>query len=402
MSDKNRRLMTPDGVRDLLPGTAGRKRQVENRVLETFSLFGYREVATPAIEYSSTFTGEMNGDLEGKLYRFPDERGRTMALRPDFTFPLARLAATHLAGEALPLRLCYGGSVWRYATGQQGRQREIAQAGVELIGSGSIAADAEVVALAVESLLAAGLSEFTVCLGHVGFLQTLLCAHGVTKEAAERVKAYFNRKDFVSLKEYVATLAVSDRSRRCLLGVTALRGGRGVLDEAAALLSAGTERDSLDRLEETWLMLEEFGVSRFITFDLGLVRSLDYYTGMVFEGYTAGLGFPVLGGGRYDRLLGLFGRDLPAVGFGLNLDHLLTVLERRGVFGVTEALVFVSYSAGGRAGAMAEARRLRREGRPVILDVAARTREEALAEARNRGAGEVIHCTAGGRWTGNE
>jgi ATP phosphoribosyltransferase regulatory subunit len=402
VDDKTRRLITPDGVKDLLPGVAGRKREVENRVQEVFSLFGYREVATPAFEYSSTFAGEMNGDLEGKLYRFLDERGRTMALRPDFTFPLARLAATHLSGGAGPLRLCYSGSVWRYATSQQGRQREIAQAGVELIGSGSAAADAEVAALAVESLLAAGLAEFTVCLGHVGFLQSLLAAHGVTGEPGERVKGYFNRKDFVSLKEYVAALPLAGHPRRCILGVTALRGGRDVLDSAAALLPPGTGRDSLERLDEIRLMLGEYGVGEFITFDLGLVRSLDYYTGMVFEGYTAGLGFPVLGGGRYDRLLGLFGRDLPAVGFGLNLDHLLSVLERRGCFDRAGEPVFACYGEGGREAAVQEARNLRREGRPVILDVEARSREEAQAEAEKRGAAAMVYCTPEGGWTGNE
>lgn len=396
MEDKTRRLMTPDGVRDLLPGAAGRKREVENKVQKIFNLFGYREVATPAIEYSATFTGEMNGDLEGKLYRFLDERGRTMALRPDFTFPLARLAATHLAGEVPPLRLCYGGSVWRYATSRQGRQREIAQAGVELIGSGGTAADAEVAALAVEALLSVGLREFTVCLGHVGFLQALLAALGVTGEAEEKIKGYFSRKDFVSLKEYVSALSLGDRSQQCILSVTALRGGRGALAEAAALLPAGTGRDFLDRLEETWLMLGEYGVSSFVTFDLGLVRSLDYYTGMVFEGYTAGFGFPILGGGRYDRLHGLFGRDLPAVGFGLNLDHLLAVLERRGCLGAAGGAVVVSYAAGRRVDAVNEARRRRKEGWAAILDVEACCRKAALAEAKRRGAVGMVYCDDAG------
>jgi ATP phosphoribosyltransferase regulatory subunit len=396
VNDSVRRLQVPDGVRDLLPGFAGPKREVENRIQDVFGRWGYREVATPAFEYSAVFSGDMNGDLEEKVYRFLDERGRTMALRPDFTFPLARVAATHLSNEPKPLRLCYGGSIYRYASSQQGRQRELAQAGVELIGEDCAGSDAEVLALAVEVLRMLGLDEFTLCLGHVGFLQTLLDSHGVKGSACEKIKDYFNKKDFVSLRELVSQLQLSDFSRECILRVPLLRGGSEVLAEAASLLPPEAARDALATLAEIWQVLEDYGVSRFITFDLGLVRALDYYTGLVFEGYTGGLGFPLCGGGRYDRLLGNFGLDSPAVGFGLNIDHLLVVLQRSKKLPAGPGLMLAAYSRKFRAEAVGIAQELRESGLAVIIDIKARDEAEAVKEAGLRRADTLLYFDESG------
>ncbi|MBS4022182.1 MAG: ATP phosphoribosyltransferase regulatory subunit [Dethiobacter sp.] len=396
MNEKARRLLIPDGVRDLLPGFAGPKREMENRIQEVFGRWGYREVATPAFEYSAVFDGDANGEQEGKVYRFLDERGRTMALRPDFTSPLARVAVTHLSNEPKPLRLCYGGNVYRHASGQQGRQREMAQAGVELIGSGCAGSDAEIIALAVDVLRALKLDDFTLCLGHVGFLQAVLDAHGVTGIAGERINHFFNRKDFVSLKELSSELQLPAFSRESILRLPTLRGGREVLAEADVLLPPGTDRGSLATLDEIWQVLEDYGVSRFITFDLGLVRALDYYTGMVFEGYTGGLGFPLCGGGRYDRLLGHFGQNSPAVGFAINTDHLLLVQQRLKKLPPSPALLFAAYNEKARAEAIARAQELRDSGLAVIIDTKARASGEARDEAGQRGASLLLYFDESG------
>lgn len=393
MNEKMKRLLTPEGVRDLLPGMAEQKREVENKVQDYFRCWGYREVSTPAFEYSVNFAEGMKAGLEEKIYRFPDERGRTLVLRPDFTFPLARVAATHMAGEPKPLRLCYGGNVYRYTSSQQGRQRELTQAGVELIGAGCPGADAETVALAAGVLKLLGLRDFTLCLGHTGFLQMLLAAHGVEPDHSEKIKQLFHTKDFVSLKQYVAGLSLTDHSKECILRLPSLRGGKEVMSEAMDLVPAGRAGTSLAVLTEIWDILEDYGSTPYVTVDLGLVRTMDYYTGMVFEGYTSGLGLPICGGGRYDHLLGLFGPELPAVGFALNIDHLLVVLQRLRQLPRVEPPVFVAYASGARGRAVAESQRLRLQGVTVLIDTMPRNFDEARGEGEKRAGARLLYFT---------
>jgi ATP phosphoribosyltransferase regulatory subunit len=396
MNEKLKRLLTPEGVRDLLPELAGKKRGLESRIQEIFGRWGYCEVSTPAFEYSANFIGDMKADLEDNVYRFLDERGRTLVLRPDFTLPLARVSATHLAGGAMPLRLCYGGNIYRYASQKQGKQRELTQAGVELIGSGCAGADAEVIALAAAVLQELGLAEFTLCLGHVGFLDALLESYSVSPAGREQIKEYFSKKDFVSLKDMVQNLPVSTEAKEAIMRVPMLRGGKETLAEAASLVVGGEAKEPLRVLAEVWDVLDDYGATQFATVDLGLVRNLDYYTGMVFEGYTGGLGYAICGGGRYDQLLGNFGPELPAVGFALNIDHLLTLLQKKKMLQQGQATVLAAFAANERAAAVATAQVLRAEGARVTLDVKPRSREEALREAGEHKAGRLFYHSADG------
>jgi ATP phosphoribosyltransferase regulatory subunit len=386
MNEKLRRLLTPEGVRDLLPGSAEAKRAVENRLQEVFRRFGYREVSTPAFEYAASFLTASADSLEENMYRFPDERGRMMVLRPDFTVPLARLAATHLAGEPRPLRLCYGGSIYRHTSGLVTRRREMAQAGVELIGGECAGSDAEVVALAVTSLRELGLEQFTVCLGHVGFLQSLLETHEINGKAGERARAYLNSKDFVSLREMTQALPLDAAARECLLQVPKLRGGREVLAMAAQLAPGKRGEAALAALDEVWQILDDYGLAGYVSLDLGLVRDMDYYTGLVFEGFAPGIGFPLCGGGRYDNMLGFFGPEQPAVGFALNIDHVLAVLQKLWKLPAVGELVFIGYGKAGRVQAFALARELRGQGTGVIVDVKARDKAGAELEGKRLGA----------------
>jgi len=391
MNEKLRRLLTPEGVRDLLPAIAESKRVVETQLQDIFRRSGYREVSTPAFEYAASFMTASADSLEEKMYRFPDERGRMMVLRPDFTVPLARLAATHLAEEPRPIRLCYGGSIYRYAAGPVTQRREVAQAGVELIGGTCAGSDAEVVALAVTVLRELGIEQFTVCLGHVGFLQSLLETHGINENAGEQARHYLNRKDFVSLREMVRALQLPTFARECLLQVPVLRGGREVLAKAADLKPGARGEAALAALEEVYGMMDDYGLAPFVTLDLGLVRDMDYYTGMVLEGFAPGIGFPLCGGGRYDRLLGFFGPEEPAVGFALNIDHVLVVLQRLRKLAAAPELTFIGYSAAGRAEAFALAQKLRQQGAGVLVDLTVRSKEEVDLEGERLGAARTYY-----------
>lgn len=389
------KMMVPEGVHDLLPELAACKRAVENRILDVFTRWGYRETVTPVFEYSVVFDGMSDGSPEGAAYRFMDERGRSLVLRPDFTAPLARVATTSLAGEPRPLRLCYCGNIYRHVMGLTGHRREMAQAGVELIGAKGTGSDAEAVALAVAALKETGLSGFKICIGHVGFLKTLLDACGVEGETGELAKKYLNIKDFVSLRQLVESLGLTPVARESLLGLSTLRGGREVLERAATLLPAGCENILL-QLSDLWEMLNEYGVENDVSLDLSMVRDMAYYTGMVFEGYAPGLGFPVCGGGRYDSLLSRFGMADPAVGFGISIDNLLALLGKQGRLPGQTPAVFFCYNSAGRRDAYGMALSLRAEGCPVIVDTEPRSPAAAQKEALRRKESSFLYFDGSG------
>ncbi|NLM51609.1 MAG: ATP phosphoribosyltransferase regulatory subunit [Firmicutes bacterium] len=393
MTEVLKRRQIPEGVRDLLPDLAGQKRKLEEFIQQVFSRWGYREVSTPAFEYSEIFAADLKAGLENSIYRFPDEQGRMLVLRPDFTLPIARVVAVHFAEGPLPLRLCYGGEIFRYAGGLQGKQRALTQAGVELMGDATPGSDAEVVALAAAVLQEAGLDEFTLCLGHVGFLDLLLAAYDLLPQDVEKIKLLFNKKDFVTLKEMVTKLKISEQAKESIMQIPLLRGGVEVLTKARALLPAGANVQPLELLQEIWSVLEDYKVTQFVTLDLGMVRMMNYYTGMVFEGYTNGLGYPLCGGGRYDQLLTNFGCELSAVGFAVSLDHLLTVLTRQKKLPELLEPLFVAFDESGRENAIATAQTLRRQGAVVIVDLKAATYEEAFQAGCRLGATRLLYCT---------
>ncbi len=379
----------PEGVKDLLPKMAALKGWCEGVLNNVFSTWNYQEVVPPTVEYSSIFTAGMKSDFEEELYRFPDERGRTLVLRPDFTLPLARIVATHMAGEPLPLRLFYQGNIFRYISPKKGRQREFYQSGVELIGGNAPRADAEVIALAVASLAALGINEAKICLGSLNFLNRFLQHKGLKEEEKEAVKKIFSRKDFVALERYVNELSIGEKDRQEILTIPALKGGKEVLLEAAKMLPG--ESPCLEELAELFNLLECMGVAEKVMIDLGLVRGLDYYTGIIFEGYTSSLGSPICGGGRYDQLLGFFGPDLPAVGFALNIDNILLLLSRKGCEAFSDPRTLVAFSPEGTAHAYGLASRLRKEGEVVEVALASMVFEEAKKYAQARDIDKFVY-----------
>ena len=379
----------PEGVKDLLPKMAALKGWCEGVLSKVFATWSYQEVVPPTVEYSSIFTAGMKSDFEEELYCFPDERGRTLVLRPDFTLPLARIVATHMLEDPLPLRLFYQGNIFRYISPKKGRQREFNQSGVELIGGSSPGADAEVIALAVASLKALGINKAKICLGSLNFLNRFLQHKGLSEEEKEAVKKIFSQKDFVSLEKYVNNLPLEEEARQEILTIPLLKGGKEVLQEAAKMLPG--ESPCLEELAELFNLLECMGVAEKVMIDLALVRGLDYYTGIIFEGYTNSLGTPICGGGRYDQLLGFFGRDLPAVGFGINIDNILLLLSRKSSDPFNNSRTLIAFSPQDIVQAYNLASQLRKEGQAVEVAHNSMTIEEAKKYACPRGIDKLIY-----------
>lgn len=360
----------PDGVRDLLPAQAKRKRQLEQSFAKLVERWGYQEVVTPTFEY---FVNLAPGDdTDDKLYKFLDRQGHLMAMRPDMTRPIARLVATGMRGATHPLRLYYLSHAFNYEEPLLGRQREIFQAGVEILGADGPAADAEAVALAVEAMQSCGLQDFRLSLGHVGIFHGLMTTFNLPPEQVEALQDAVGNKDFVRLQELLAatTLPVAEQKR--LTRLLSLRGGPEVLDQAAEILDSAETLQALENLRQVYQTLANYGVQQQVTIDLGLLLKLDYYTGVVFEGYTLALGSPLCGGGRYDQLVSQFGTDLPATGFALSIDQLLTALEKQqGPALESTADVLVAWEQNYLDVAVKRVQELRAQGLTVVLELAA-------------------------------
>jgi ATP phosphoribosyltransferase regulatory subunit len=386
------RTQIPEGVRDRLPREAARMRRLSGQLEAVFRAWGYREVVTPGFEYLETVTaGAGTLGRREDLYQFFDRKGRTLALRPDMTTPIARLAATKMAGDPLPLRLSYFAPVYRHRDRKAGSASEIWQAGIELIGAPSAAADAEVIALACAALAATGLEGFKVGLGHVDLVEGLFAEAAVRPEVEEELKEAMVARDLVAFEKGVANAGLAPEKAELLL---ALAHFHGSYEEAVARFQPvgnGRVARALERIGTILQFLEAMGVAGQVSLDLGLVRSLGYYTGVVFEGYAPGVGSPVMGGGRYDNLLADFGGEAPATGFALEMDRLLAALERQNRLpGEAELDVLVECPPGREAEAMALARQLRQQGLTAEVDVLGRTGAELAAYARARGAGRVV------------
>jgi ATP phosphoribosyltransferase regulatory subunit len=318
----------PQGVRDFLPGIAKRKREIERKIADCYASWGYQEVITPTFEYMETFQNGLRGE-EDRVFKFIERSGKTVVLRPDMTTPIARVVASLLRDEPLPLRLSYNANIFRQQEFVAGRDAEFTQAGVELIGDGSPDADAEMIALAVTTLRSLGVQDFRLALGQVGFVNGILAEHVADHELADRMRFVLADKNYVGFEHLVAQVD-DTRAREVLLHIPQLRGGLDVLQRARALTTHETALQALGNLEEIWEILVLYGVEQWVQIDLGLVLGLNYYTGAIFEGYAPQIGFPLCGGGRYDDLLEKFGRSLPATGFMIGIERVLEVLERKG------------------------------------------------------------------------
>jgi ATP phosphoribosyltransferase regulatory subunit len=328
----------PTGLKDYLPGAVTKLRHIENRVLDCMDKWGYNQIITPTLEFYDT-VGVASATLDRKLFKLLDQNGRTLVLRSDMTAPIARVVASLLKEQPFPLRLSYHANVFRAFEAEAGRESEFYQTGVELVGDGSSDADAEVIALAIAALQAAGVKKFKIALGHVGFLNGLL--HEILHDQAEQqaLKECLLNRDYVGYRQMLKKLALDDEKQTELEGILRLRGGEEICAQARLVTQNHLAQQSIQHLCEIWDVLKAYGVSEHVLIDLTMIGDFSYYTGMTFEGYASDLGFPVCSGGRYDNLLTQFGRPAPATGFALKTTRILEVADKEALEMPTRILV---------------------------------------------------------------
>lgn len=310
----------PPGSRDILPDEMRELRRMQARLGEVFESFGYGEVATPTIEYDEVLA---RGDERGApaAHRFFDEAGDLLAMRSDMTVPIARLVANRFAADDPPFRFFYNARAYRAVRPQRGQMREFFQAGVELVGADAPAGTAEVVEVLAAALDAAGLGRAVIGLGDASLYGSILDGFGVDSAGAEPLLASLEAHDLVALEGALDALELDGAARRALTEIPSMRGGAEVF-AAARELGGEAVSAALAPLEGTYNAIAEGGNAERVQLDLGLLRDLGYYTGAILEVYDPALGHVLGGGGRYDELMGRFGRPLPAVGFALYLERL--------------------------------------------------------------------------------
>ena len=388
----------PYGVADYFWSESLQRQQMMDVLLETFRRWGYGDVIPPTFEFADSLSAQASPKLQAEMYRFLDRDGSTLALRPEFTTPLARLVATRLHDWPMPQRFCYAGSVFRYVSPQAGRQREFLQAGVELIGASTPEADAEVLALTVAALRAAELSDFRVVVGQIRYFGGLLADLKLTPDQEETLREAIDRKSEPALASFLRDVPLRTQQRRTVEELPNLNGSNldQIIDQADRYCLNYEMHAALENLRAVCDVLAAYGVTDAVDLDLTEIRNLGYYTGVTFEALTPGMGFGIASGGRYDDLIGHFGKAQPAVGVAMGVDRLLLARQRqRGEQRSPhppppDCLVIT----GGNAAALAEVQRRREDGQRVQVEVSGRSDEEVLAYARKLGIAKVL------RWTG--
>ena len=381
------KFITPEGTRDILFEDCAARRKVEAKIKDLFISRGFSEVITPGIEFYDVFSSESHGVSQETIYKLIDHKGRLLALKPDLTMPIARLAATRLRDQARPLRLYYSQNIYTMTPALTGRSDEVPQIGVEIIGAGGKRTDLEVLVLALEALQSCELDDFRLEIGHIGFFSTLIQKLHLDTEQTEEVRTLIQNKNYPALNDMLDKME-DKKTAAALKKLPALFGGEEVLAELTALIDGPDIREPVEYLRSLLKDLAALGAEDCVSIDLGIVGRNEYYTGIVFQGYTEGVGDTVLTGGRYDTLLSDFGADLPAIGFGLDVDAAARVIRQGMDFDLApDTLVYAE--SGFYAKGLSIANEEASAGRKAEFSVY-ETMEETLSYARRKGIRRLL------------
>lgn len=328
----SRRIIhTPEGVRDIYGKEYTRQLQLQETIRDVIKKYGYDDIQTPTFEFFDVFSKEIGTTPSQELYKFFDKENNTLVLRPDFTPAIARCASKYFMDETEPIRLCYLGNTFTNTNNLQGKLKEVTQMGVELINDDSVEADAEMISLVVDALKASGVPKFQIAIGEAEYFKGLCEEAGLDEETEKQLRAFVSGKNYFAVEQLLQDCNVSDYFKEIFLRIADIFGNMGSLSEARALVKNERSIYAIDRLEKLYQVLKLYQVEDYVSFDLGMVSKYHYYTGVIFKAYTTGIGNAVVTGGRYDKLLGHFGKHAPAIGFAIVVDHLLEALMRQQV-----------------------------------------------------------------------
>lgn len=324
-------MHTPEGVRDIYGKECQAKLYVESQLLAKMKLYGFESIETPTFEYFDIFSEERGSVSAKDMYKFFDREGNTLVLRPDITPSIARCIAKYYRDCTEPVRLSYHGKTFINSSEYQGKPKEVTQIGGELVNDSSAEADAEMIALTIDCLLAAGLTEFQVEIGEVGFFKAVMSEAGLAEDDIDEIRLLINDKNTFGLEDLLRRYELDEKLAKLISDLPTLFGPPEKLADFKARTENKDAIASIARLEKIYSLMKLYGYERYISFDLGMLSKYRYYTGIIFNAYSYGTGDAIISGGRYDNLLGQFEKPAPAIGMAVVVDRLMDALSRQGI-----------------------------------------------------------------------
>ena len=359
---------TPEGVRDIYSQECSRKQKLQEKLHRVFHQYGFEDIETPTFEYFEVFSKEVGTIPSRDLYKFFDREGNTLVLRPDFTPSVSRACATYFNPEKEVVSLCYTGNTFINNSSFRGRLKETTQMGVERMGDDSPEADAEILAMTVEFLLATGLTEFQVSVGQVDYYKAIFAQTGLSQEEEEELRELISQKNYFGVEELVKNKNMDKSLARVLSQLPQMFGSTEVLEKAKSLTDNPQALKAVARLEEIYELLKVYGYEKYVTFDFAMLSKYHYYTGIIFQAYTYGTGEALIKGGRYNQLMKHFGKPAASIGFAIVVDNLLMALSRQKIeMEGEEGVTVITYRKENRIQAIQKAKELRAQGRNVAL-----------------------------------
>ncbi|MGL4992112.1 MAG: ATP phosphoribosyltransferase regulatory subunit [Sarcina sp.] len=317
----------PNGTRDIIGTECKMIESVIKDVNETLESYGYESVITPTLEYEDTFD-RISSEFETKhVYKIFDSEGKTMSLKCDSTLPIARLVSSKLKDQSLPLRLKYSSKIFRKNKALGGKRNELHDIGIELIGEEEFIGDIEAINIGIELLKNLKVENFKFEIGHIKIIKRILDKIEIDDTLKNKLVKLLINKELVELEFFIESLNITNIEKKLLVKLPWLFGDKLFLEKNKYLFQDEEIICCIDYLLKIYKVFETLGLSEFITFDLGAIEKIDYYSGIIFNVYIDGACSSVIQGGRYDNLMSLYGRDISGIGFSIKVDDLTNIVD---------------------------------------------------------------------------
>lgn len=361
----------PEGAKDLIFEECSKKVEIQTILRQTYIDAGFMEISSPLLEFYDVFNYDKTIFKQENMYKLFDKQGRMMVLRPDMTTPAVRISATKLKMAPHPLKLCYMENIYRQNENLNGKDIEIAQSGIEILGTESMKADVEIVTTAIRALLKCGLDDFKIELGQIDFFKSIIKEAKMDFEKEKLLKNYIENKNFTALENFIDENGYYiDEKYRCIFAeLPKLFGDITILDRAAFMTDNAGALDSIDNLRKIYMAVCDAGYEKYVSVDLGMIQNIDYYTGIIFRGYVQGVGDSILSGGRYDNLSRQFGDNECATGLAIDVNNIMKAIGSVEEYGTKKKKVLIYYADGNYKNAYSKAEKLRKQGAIVELSI---------------------------------